>query len=70
MLEVRLREAFGGEGITIIICMDRNPRLQIIIQLSELETTKRFFNADIEQLHKVYSGIGSHLFCFPCYFSI
>ena len=34
--------------------------MQIIIQLSELETTKRFLNAELEQLHKVYRSIGSH----------
>ena len=34
--------------------------MQIIIQLLELETTKRFLNAELEQLHKVYRSIGSH----------
>ena len=34
--------------------------MQIMIQLSELETTKRFLNAELDQLHKVYRSIGSH----------
>ena len=34
--------------------------MQIIIQFLELETTKRFLNAEVEQLHKVYRSIGNH----------